>query len=80
MKVIAEIGGISSIEVTFWYNMAPKFRQMKKTVPKRLIFIYEWKYLSDVQPNKNEEVLKTIQIEDVFHNLVKLSNTQYTKQ
>ena len=47
IKAIA--GGISPAEVVFSYNISPKSEQLKKTVPQRAIFNYQWKH-SKVKP------------------------------
>ena len=47
VKAIAERGGISPEEATFWYNMAPKVGQRDDTVPHRSVFNYEWRHPRD---------------------------------
>ena len=48
VKAIAERGGISPEEATFWYNIAPKVGQRDDTVLLRSVFNYEWRHLRDI--------------------------------
>ena len=54
VKAIAERGGITPIEATFWYNMAPKVGQREETVPQRSIFLYEWRHPKNKLPDVDE--------------------------
>ena len=77
VKAIAERGGISPEEATFWYNMAPKVGQRNDTVPHRSVFTYEWRHPTDTSQEINEQGPVRIQIEEVW---VKPPNAQYTTQ
>ena len=78
VKAIAERGGISSEEATFWYNMAPKVGQRDDTVPHRSVFNYEWRHPVDTSQKINEQGPARIQIgEEVW---VKLPNARCTTQ
>lgn len=54
VNALAERGGISYIETTFWYNMAPKIEQMEELVTKK-------RHPRDAL-TKNDEVRIQIQI------------------
>ena len=54
VKAIAERGGISPEEATFWYNMAPKVGQRDDTVLYRSVFNYEWRHPRDTSQEINE--------------------------
>ena len=78
VKAIAERGGISPKEATFWYNMVPKVGQRDDTVPHRSVFNYEWRHLIDTSQETNKQGPARIQIEeDVW---VKLLNARCTTQ
>ena len=75
VKAIAERGGISPEEATFWYNMAPKVRQRDDTVPHRSVFDYVWRHLRDTSQEIDEQGPARIEIEEV---LVKPPNARCT--
>ena len=78
VKAIAERGGISLEEATFWYNMVPKVRQRDDTVPHRSVFKYEWRHPRDTSQEIDEQGPARIQIgEKVW---VKPPNAQCTTQ
>ena len=54
VKAIAERGGISPEEATFW-DMAPKVGQRDDTVPHRLVFNYEWRHPRDTSQEIDEQ-------------------------
>ena len=78
VKAIAERGGISPEEATFWYNMAPKVGQRDDTVTHRSVFNYEWWHSRDTSQEIDEQGPARIQIrEEVW---VKPPNTQCMTQ
>ena len=77
VKAIAERGGISPEEATFWYNMAPKVGQRDDTVPHRSVFNYEWRHPRDTSLEIDEQGPARIQIEEVW---VKPPNARCTTQ
>ena len=78
VKAIAERGGISPEEATFWYNMAPRVGQRDDTVPHRSVFNYEWRHPRDTSQEIDEQGPARIQIgEEVW---VKPLNTWCTMQ
>ena len=78
VKAIAERGGISPEEATFWYNMAPKVGQRDDTVPHRSVFNYEWSHPRDTSQEIDEQGPPRIQIrEEVW---VKPPNARCTMQ
>ena len=62
VKAIAERGGISPEEATFWYNMAPEVGQRDDTVPHRSVFNNEWRYPRDTSQEIDEQGPARIQI------------------
>ena len=78
VKAIAERGGISPEEATFWYNMAHKVGQRDDTVPHRSVFNYEWRHPKDTSQEIDEQRPARIQIgEEVW---VKPPNARCTMQ
>ena len=78
VKAIAERGGISPEEATFWYNMAPKVGQRDDTVPHRSVFNYEWRHPRDTSQEIDEQGPARIQIgEEVW---LKPPNARCTTQ
>ena len=77
VKAIAERGGISPEEATFWYNMAPKVGQRDDTVPHRSVFNYEWRHPRYTSQEIDEQEPARIQIGEVW---VKPLNARCTTQ
>ena len=78
VKAIAERGGRSPEEATFWYNMVPKVGQRDDTVPHRSVFNYEWRNPRDTSQEIDDQGPAKIQIgEEVW---VKPPNARCTTQ
>ena len=54
VEAIAERGGISPEEATFWYNMAPKVGQRNDTMPHRSVCNYECRHPRDTYQEIDE--------------------------